>query len=1030
MLLRWSLLVLSCSIVAGIKATAYAQDLVAKTEPLSAVEQQRRFHLPPGFEIQLVASEPQVTKPMNLSFDDRGRLFVTQSIEYPFGAKAGTTPRDRVLILEDFAADGFAQHVHTYLDGLNIPIGLTNLAGGVLVYSIPNICFAPDADGDDRADSRDVFYKSVGFRDTHGMSSSYRTWIDGWIYGCHGFANDSTISGRDGQAITLHSGNTYRLRADGSHIEQWTHGQVNPFGTDFDPLGNLYSADCHTMPITQLLRGAYYESFGKPHDGLGFGPRMLDHLHGSTGICGVVYYAADHFPAEWRDTVFIGNPVTGRVNHDRLERRGSTYWCQEQPDFIACDDPWFRPVDIRLGPDGALWIADFYSRIIGHYEVPLTHPGRENRHGRIWRVVYRGTDGQAPLPAAVPALRKLTPEKLWARLSDANLTVRVQATEELVRRASPDRLAEVAAFVERGIQSDKATATERAHGLWILQRLGSRLDPLIAKLADDPDRLVRVHLIKALAERPDWSKITSPDLFALVRARLADPDPFVRRAAADALGRHPHVDNVAPLVKLWNDTPPNDTHLIHTARMALRDQLLVPGMYAQLASLLASDPAARAKIADVSLGVRNAESAAFLLTLLPAGDIPAESLGVYLHDIARYLPDERMADLYAFTESFEGADTAVQRTIVQALWRAAGERGATLPDGFVRWGQRLAGELLEQSAVDRIREGLDLVREFRIADAFGSVAKVARNTAGHADLRPLAIDTCLAIDGPRSIPLLGELLAAAGEPLPVRQKAAAALGSINNDESRAELLRQLPTASERLAVEIATALAASPTGGEALLAAVEQGKATARLLQERAVFERLRQAGLPEIESKIGKLTLDLPPREERLAQLIEARRAAFSAAQSAAQTTATPDANLGRAIFTKNCAICHRLAGEGAKIGPELDGVGIRGIDRLLEDVLDPNRNVDQAFRSTQIVTTDGRVLAGLALRDEGNMLVLADNQGKEVRVPLDEIDDRQVNGLSPMPANVADIVTEEDFGHLLAFLLSQRNKPADAGK
>ena len=256
----------------------------------------------------------------------------------------------------------------------------------------------------------------------------------------------------------------------------------------------------------------------------------------------------------------------------------------------------------------------------------------------------------------------------------------------------------------------------------------------------------------------------------------------------------------------------------------------------------------------------------------------------------------------------------------------------------------------------------------------------------------------------------------------MRQKAAAALGSINNAESRAELLRQLPTASERLAVEIATALSASPVGGEALLAAVDQGKATARLLQERAVFERLRQTGLPEIESKIAKLTHDLPPREERLTQLIDARRAGFA--------SISPDADRGRAIFTKNCAVCHRLSGEGAKIGPELDGVGIRGIDRLLEDVLDPNRNVDQAFRSTQVVTTDGRVLAGLALRDEGNILVLADNQGKEVRVPLDEIDERQVNGLSPMPANVADIVTEEDFGHLLAFLLSQRNKPAEEGK
>ncbi len=141
-----------------------------------------------------------------------------------------------------------------------------------------------------------MLYSRFGFRDTHGMSSSYTRWIDGWIYCCHGYANDSTLKGTDGSKVSMNSGNTYRLRTDGSHVEQWTHGQVNPFGLCFDPLGNLYSADCHTMPLYMLLRGAWYPSFGKPHDGLGFGPEMIDHLHGSTGIAGVVYYAADQFP--------------------------------------------------------------------------------------------------------------------------------------------------------------------------------------------------------------------------------------------------------------------------------------------------------------------------------------------------------------------------------------------------------------------------------------------------------------------------------------------------------------------------------------------------------------------------------------------------------------------------------------------------------------------------------------------------------------------------------------------------------------
>ena len=189
----------------------------------------------------------------------------------------------------------------------------------------------------------------------------------------------------------MQSGNTYRMRADGSHLEYFSHGRVNPFGMCFDPLGNMFVTDCETMPIYLHLRGAYYPSFGKPDDGLGFGPTMIDHMHGSSAIAGIVYYAADQFPPEYRDTMFIGNPVTHRINHDRLTPRGSLFWAESTHDFLSCDDQWFRPVDLKLGPDGAMYVADFYNRIIGHYEVPLTHPGRDHDHGRIWRIVYVGT---------------------------------------------------------------------------------------------------------------------------------------------------------------------------------------------------------------------------------------------------------------------------------------------------------------------------------------------------------------------------------------------------------------------------------------------------------------------------------------------------------------------------------------------------------------------------------------------------------------------------------------------------------------
>src|SRR5436309_3543259 len=148
---------------------------------------------------------------------------------------------------------------------------------------------------------------TFGFGDTHGMTSNFTWGFDGWVYACHGFSNTSTIKAKDGSSVTMNSGNTYRMKADGSHVEQFTHGQVNPFGLCFDPLGNLYSADCHTKPIMMLLRGGWYESFGKPHDGLGFAPEMCFHDHGSTAIAGIVYYAAEHFPPDFRDNMFVGN---------------------------------------------------------------------------------------------------------------------------------------------------------------------------------------------------------------------------------------------------------------------------------------------------------------------------------------------------------------------------------------------------------------------------------------------------------------------------------------------------------------------------------------------------------------------------------------------------------------------------------------------------------------------------------------------------------------------------------------------------
>ena len=295
-----------------------------------------------------------------------------------------------------------------------------------------------DDNHDDTMSRMVPLYGDINTTDTHGMVNTFRRGYDGWIYANHGFNNLSTIKGSDGQAITMKSGNTFRFKMDGFRIaEQWTYGQINPFGGFFDPMGNHYDSDSHSKPFYELLRGGHYECFDRPEDVLGNGPRMMDHLHGSTAIAGACGYFAEQFPAEYRNNFFVGNVVTCRINRDTITHNGSSPVATEAPDFLSTDDPWFRPNDIQLGPDGAMYVSDFYNKIIGHYEVPLTNPLRDHKRGRIWRIIYTGTEQHADLKAPREDWGKLNVDDLITDMNNPNLWVRMMAMNEIADRIGP-----------------------------------------------------------------------------------------------------------------------------------------------------------------------------------------------------------------------------------------------------------------------------------------------------------------------------------------------------------------------------------------------------------------------------------------------------------------------------------------------------------------------------------------------------------------------------------------------------------------
>jgi putative heme-binding domain-containing protein len=313
-----------------------------------------------------------------------------------------------------------------------------------------------------------------------------------------------------------------------------------------------------------------------------------------------------------------------------------------------------------------------------------------------------------------------------------------------------------------------------------------------------------------------------------------------------------------------------------------------------------------------------------------------------------------------------------------------------------------------------VLSGIELCGTLKLVRLAPPLVARAEDAKAPEPQREKALAALVSIDARKHTPVVSRVLADASAPITLREKSAGLLGLINQPESQAELLKALSSAPGRLGAAIAAALAGSRPGAEKLLEAVALGKASPRLLLERQVEVKLNGANIPDLKTRVAKLTQGLPPADQRIQELLQRRQAGFARARK--------DEQKGAVVFEKSCAVCHQLSNKGAKIGPQLDGVGIRGIDRLLEDILDPNRNVDQAFRSTTLNLKNGQVVSGLLLREEGEVLVMADNQGKEVRVPKKSVEERVVSSLSPMPANLMDQIPEEDFYHLLAFLLAQR--------
>lgn len=1184
---------------------------VRNTEALTPEQEQAALHVPPGFRVQLFAAEPDIAKPMNMAFDTRGRLWVTSSLEYPFAAPADRPGRDTVRILEDTDGDGRMDKNTVFADGLNIPIGLLPIGNGCIVYSIPNIYWMEDTNNDGVADVRRVLYGPMGFeRDTHGMNNAFRRGLDGWIYACHGFNNETRVRGTDGHEIHMVSGNTFRFKLDGSRIEHVTYGQVNPFGSCVDEFGQIYTADCHSKPIYQMIPGGSYPSFGRPDRGLGFVPEMMAHLHGSTAICGLVLATTESFPAEFRGRLYSGNVMTSRINCNLLERRGMTAIANEQPDFLKSDDPWFRPVDLQFGPDGALYVADFYNRIIGHYEVPLLHPGRDRDRGRIWRISTAAS-------AATPSQKKPELGELIEQFAASDISARLRAVNESLDFPPEKTLP----LFRKGLQS--ANEQIRCGCLWGLARQNQLFPAELDRCIADLSAIVRAHACRVLAEKQSLSTHEQQ----LLRTALKDTDPHVRGFAATAIGRRgdSNLQNLAAILSALNATPETDPILRYTLRVAAQSRL-TDTHDSELWKTLATGPN-EAQLSALAIATPTPAAAEFLLdSMLKSSDLnsptTATSSGEHqpnlnnaLQHIAKFIPDHRVDDTVRVVSAQTRKNGREAIELLQSLQAGLEQRGVRRHPAIVQWanqllpgefaasasawtseplaagqrtddpwvlerrvsagttqaplflcslprGEQLTGVLRSPEFVlsdrfgfaiaghsgfpDQPISGLNKVRllltetgetiaetspprndtaqpvewntsrfsgrkavlELIDADSAAAYAWLAvgqftgtdlslpeTSPAEVAERLRSAVSLCDRLELKSQSAALADTLRlqtlepalqssiallihrwtspaansggnsptdanATSAASPAVQLTAAVLleeasiaprdrrrlidvvlstptsssqssavtaelkpessntaepsnapKTFNQPKTASETVQSvLPGLSARSQARVAEALAADPAAASYLLDLTATGRIAPRVLQMQSVATRLNRHKNDALKSRIDAQLAAMPSENESLQQLISQRQELLR--------TSTPRIERGSELFKKNCAACHQVAGQGAIVGPQLDGIGTRGGDRLVEDILAPNRNVDPAFRTSSLLLKDGKVVVGLLRVETGSELVLVDNAGKEIRVPTADVEERSTTLMSVMPENWGETVSAEDFVDLVGWL------------